>query len=97
MTSGLRHRWQVLLRVLVASLGGYAFASLAATAIALMAPWCLGWSRAEGVLTGTLLSFVFYLVAVLWVFSVRSVLLVSMACLTVVSLQWAWSAGWFCT
>jgi hypothetical protein len=67
-------RWRqalVLLRVLAAVLGGYVLASVAAMAVAFIMPWCCGWSRAEGVLAGSLLSFAFYLAVVIWVFSAR--------------------------
>ncbi|KAF1042159.1 MAG: hypothetical protein GAK35_02859 [Herbaspirillum frisingense] len=68
--------WRLALRFLAAGLGGYAWASLAATAIAFAMPWCCGWSRAEGVLTGSLLGFAFYLGAAIWAFSARSTALV---------------------
>ncbi|RAI59704.1 DUF3649 domain-containing protein [Roseicella frigidaeris] len=60
----------VLSRSLAAVLGGYAVAALAATALALWLPT----SRAEAVLTGTMLSFALYAGAVLWVFAAASAL-----------------------
>lgn len=64
-----RYRWLVAARVLLASVGGYVLTSLLATLTALVLPWLFGVSRAEGVLAASLLSFVFYTVFVLWVFS----------------------------
>ncbi|SOE52488.1 FIG024006: iron uptake protein [plant metagenome] len=65
-----RYRLLVLSRIVVAALGGYALASAMAVLLALA--WPL--PRAEAVMASTLLSFVWYAVAVIWVFSVRSVL-----------------------
>lgn len=65
-----RYRLLVLSRIVVAALGGYALASAMAVLLALV--WPL--PRAEAVMVSTLLSFVWYAVAVIWVFSVRSVL-----------------------
>lgn len=65
----LRYRLHVLSRVVIAALGGYALASAVTALLALALPM----PRAEAVLASTLLSFVWYAVAVIWVFSVRSV------------------------
>ncbi|VFR27284.1 FIG024006: iron uptake protein [plant metagenome] len=65
-----RYRLLVLSRIVVAALGGYALASAMAVLLALV--WPL--PRAEAVMASTLLGFVWYAVAVIWVFSVRSVL-----------------------
>lgn len=66
-------RWGIVVRVLAAALGGYVVASVGATAVAMFMPWCFGWSRAEGVLLGTLLGFVFYVGVGVWVFGERLV------------------------
>lgn len=65
----VRYRLQILSRVVIAALGGYALASALAVLLALV--WPL--PRAEAIMASTLLSFVWYAVAVIWVFSVRSV------------------------
>lgn len=64
-----QYRWQVASRVLAAALGGYALTSVATVALALL--WPL--PRAHAVLAATMLSFTVYTVAVIWVFSTRSV------------------------
>lgn len=66
------YRWQVAGRVLLASAGGYGLSSLLAAVMALALPCLPGVSRADGVLIASLLSFVFYALFVLWVFSVHS-------------------------
>ncbi|TDS82196.1 PepSY-associated TM helix domain-containing protein [Comamonas sp. JUb58] len=71
-TVGLRYRLQVSSRVLAACLGGYAVAGLLAAALAVLLPRFSGLSAAEAVLAASLLGFVFYTVAALWVFSLRS-------------------------
>ncbi|WCM90697.1 DUF3649 domain-containing protein [Acidovorax sp. NCPPB 3576] len=71
-------RWPARLgvasRVLAACAGGYVLASLLAAVLALAAPRLWGWSRADGVLLATLLSFAVYAVIALWVFCARSAL-----------------------
>lgn len=69
-----RYRWEVAGRVLLATAGGYVLTALLSTALALILPWLpgLGLSRAEGVLIASLLSFTFYTLYVLWVFSTHS-------------------------
>ena len=57
----------LLSRIVAAMFGGYALAAL--TSVAAVA---LPMSRPEAVLTGLLLSFVVYALAVIWVFAVRS-------------------------
>ncbi|MBV7537516.1 iron transporter [Duganella sp. sic0402] len=74
-----RYRWQVAGRVMLASVGGYGLSSLLASVAALALPWLPGVSRAEGVMIASLLSFVFYTLFVLWVFSTRSVVRVWLA------------------
>ncbi|MEI2416851.1 DUF3649 domain-containing protein [Orrella sp. JC864] len=66
--SGAAYRWQVFSRVLAAGLGGYAAASAATALLALL--WPL--PPAHAVLASTMLAFVWYAAAVIWVFSVRS-------------------------
>lgn len=65
-------RLQVASRVLAASLGGYGVASLLASALALRLPQFISVSPAEAVLAATLLSYVFYLLVAIWVFSIRA-------------------------
>lgn len=66
-----RHRARVASRVLVAALGGYAVMALATAVLALLLPR-LGGTRAEGVLTASMLSFACYAGVVMWVFATRS-------------------------
>ena len=63
----LRGVTPLLSRIVAALFGGYALAAL--TSVAAVA---LPMSRPEAVLTGLLLSFVVYVLAVIWVFAVRS-------------------------
>ena len=63
-----RYRWQVASRALAAAVGGYALASALGTLLALLWPV----PPAQGVAASTMLSFVWYVVAVLWVFHTRS-------------------------
>ncbi|MEN5397228.1 PepSY-associated TM helix domain-containing protein [Achromobacter xylosoxidans] len=65
-------RWQVASRVLAAAAGGYGVSALAMSALALALPAVIGASRAVGVLTGTLSSFVLYAAIVIGVFHARS-------------------------
>lgn len=68
--SGLsrRYRWEVASRVVAAAIGGYALASAITVLLALI--WPL--PRAQAVLASTMLGFVWYTVAVIWVFTTRS-------------------------
>ncbi|RZL03411.1 MAG: DUF3649 domain-containing protein [Rubrivivax sp.] len=63
-----RDRWAVASRALAAILGGYVVAALSTGALAVYLPG----SRAEATLSATMLSFVVYTVAVIWVFAARS-------------------------
>lgn len=63
-----RDRLAVASRALAAIVGGYAVAALATGALAVYLPG----ARAEATLTATMLSFVVYTVAVIWVFAARS-------------------------
>lgn len=67
-----RYRWEVAGRFVLAGVGGYGLTALLSTVLALALPLILGVSRAEGVLIGSLLSFTFYTLYVLWVFATVS-------------------------
>ncbi|MDR7052459.1 hypothetical protein J2X54_004964 [Duganella sp. 3397] len=67
-----RYRWEVAGRFVLAGFGGYVLTALLSTVLALALPWLPGVSRAEGVLAGSLLSFTFYTLYVMWVFATRS-------------------------
>jgi len=56
-------------RIIAALLGGYALAALASVAVL-----ALPMNKVQAVITGTLLSFLVYAGAVIWVFAVRSAL-----------------------
>lgn len=64
----LTARLSVASRIGAAVLGGYALASAASSLLALSLPL----SRHEAVLTGMMISFLFYALAVIWVFHARS-------------------------
>lgn len=55
-------------RVVAAALGGYVLSALCAVALAVFLPL----ARPEAVLTGTMLSFIVYTGAVIWVFAAAS-------------------------
>lgn len=61
-----RSRWHITGRTLVAIFIGYLFAN----SLALFLVFALPMDRLHGVILGTLLTFVFWLVAIMWVFSV---------------------------
>src|SRR5690606_22760089 len=67
--NGMKDRWSVASRVAAAALGGYALASACTVLLALL--WPL--PKAQALLSATMLSFVVYTVAVVWVFATRSV------------------------
>ena len=68
---GLPQAALMLLRVTAAVLGGYALnAAVVALMVGLLAT--AGLARAEAVVLASMLGFVFYLGALLWAFSVRS-------------------------
>ncbi|WKL16234.1 hypothetical protein QYQ99_01295 [Comamonas testosteroni] len=69
-----RYRWAVLLRVLMATLGGYALTALACAVMAHALVVVGAMQSAPAVLLSTLLSFVLYTAVALWVFHVRSLL-----------------------
>lgn len=64
------YRLSVASRALAAIVGGYALTALATFALALFLPL----SKAEASMTATLLSFLIYTCAVLWVFATRTAL-----------------------
>lgn len=63
-----RYRWGVASRAMAALFGGYALSSAATVLMALLWPAPL----AQAVLWATMLSFVVYTVAAIWVFTTRS-------------------------
>lgn len=66
------YRWGVLNRVLAASVGAYVLAAVASSVLALGLPMLFAISRADGVVIGTLLSFVFHACVAIWIFATRS-------------------------
>jgi hypothetical protein len=64
----MSYRLAITSRVLAAVFGGYLVAALASVALTLWLPL----SRAEAVVTGMTISFLVYLVAVLWCFACRT-------------------------
>ncbi|RWU22146.1 DUF3649 domain-containing protein [Pseudomonas alkylphenolica] len=64
----LSYRLAVTSRCLAAVLGGYVLAAMASVCVTLLAPM----PKAEAVISGMMLSFLFYLVAFLWCFACRS-------------------------
>ncbi|WP_095154507.1 DUF3649 domain-containing protein [Pseudomonas sp. Irchel 3E13] len=64
----LSYRMAVASRCLAALLGGYLLAAMASVCFSLLLPI----PRAEAVLSGMMLSFLFYLGAFIWVFAARS-------------------------
>lgn len=69
--AGLAHyRWAVFSRAIAAVLGGYALAYIAAAGMSVWLPM----ARADAVLTATMLAFVIYALAVMWVFFAHNTL-----------------------
>ena len=68
MNSRAPYRWMVASRCVAAIVGGYALA----TAITVFLSLALPGPRAEVVVFASLMSFVFYLLAVLWVFAAKT-------------------------
>ncbi|MBA1190150.1 DUF3649 domain-containing protein [Pseudomonas entomophila] len=64
----LDYRLAVVSRCLAALLGGYLLASMVSVGFALMLPA----AQVDAVLIGSMLSFVFYVLAFLWCFACRS-------------------------
>ncbi|WP_294255776.1 hypothetical protein [uncultured Comamonas sp.] len=67
-----RHCWAVLLRVLMAVLGGYVLTALACSVLAQVLVAVGAMQRAPAVQLSTLISFVLYTAMALWVFHVHS-------------------------
>ena len=67
-----RAPWPVLSRVLAATVGGYTVTALSMSVLAAMLPWLSPASKADAVLTATLLSFAVYTGLAIWAFSTRS-------------------------
>ena len=67
------YRWQVASRVLAASLGGYVFTAVTATALALLLPVLVGVRTSVSVLASSLLGFVLFIAVAVGVFSARRV------------------------
>lgn len=68
------YRWGIASRVLAACCGGYGVAAVSSSVLALALPHLSALTRADAVLVATLLSFVIYTVAALWVFRARTAL-----------------------
>ena len=89
----VRYRLAVAARILAATAGGYGVSALAATALALWLPA----TRLEAALTGTLASFIVWVVAVLWVFAAdtaaRAWLGLGMLALPIAVLMWMRLSG----
>jgi hypothetical protein len=66
------YRWGVFSRVVAASIGAYILASLASSVLAVALPRVFTLSVADGVIIGTLMSFVFHATAAIWVFATGS-------------------------
>jgi hypothetical protein len=62
----------VFSRVVAASIGAYILASLASSVLAVALPRVSTLSVADGVIIGTLMSFVFHAAAAIWVFATGS-------------------------
>ncbi|AXI02189.1 DUF3649 domain-containing protein [Aquirhabdus parva] len=68
ISSRASYRWMVASRCGAAILGGYVFASAITVFLSLALPG----PRAEVVLFASLLSFIFYLLAVIWAFAAKT-------------------------
>ncbi len=68
----LAYRMAVASRALAAILGGYAVAALATACLSLVLVRWVGMDRPEAVVTSTLLSFLWFALAVVWVFAADS-------------------------
>lgn len=68
----VRYRLAVASRALAAIFGGYGLAALSAGCFSLVLVRWTDMPRSEAVVTATLLSFVWYVLAVIWVFATRS-------------------------
>ncbi|WP_253700214.1 DUF3649 domain-containing protein [Cupriavidus pauculus] len=68
----LGYRMAIASRAMAAILGGYAVAALATGCLSLVLSQWVGMSRPEAVVTSTLLSFLWFALAVVWVFAADS-------------------------
>ena len=68
----MRYRLGVAARAAAAILGGYGIAALFAAVLALCLPAAFGMARREAAMTGTLVSFIVFALAVMWVFAART-------------------------
>ncbi|REF01977.1 DUF3649 domain-containing protein [Cupriavidus plantarum] len=68
----VRYRLAVASRALAAIFGGYGLAALSAGCFSLALIRWVGMPRSEAVVTATLLAFVWYVLAVIWVFATRN-------------------------
>lgn len=64
----LNYRLAIVSRTTAAIIGGYGVAASATAFLSVLLPW----ARADAVITATLLSFIVYTCAVLWVFAARN-------------------------
>lgn len=76
----------ITLRVLLASVGGFVLANLSAIAIASV----MTANKIDGITAGMMLSFIVYAIAVLLVFSVRSLCLAALSILLPCVLLFVW-------
>ena len=67
-----RYRWAVASRVVAAALGGYGLSAAFAAMLGLVLVRWVGMAKADAVTLSTMLSFVVFMVAALWVFACRS-------------------------
>ena len=65
----LGYRMAIASRAMAAILGGYAVAALATGCVSLVLAQWTGMARPEAVVTSTLLSFLWFALAVVWVFA----------------------------
>lgn len=63
-----KYRWQVFGRIVIATLGGYAFTLL----LGILLTHLLPISKSSAVMTASLLSFAIYTSVIIWVFSAKS-------------------------
>lgn len=68
INDGARYRWAVFARVFIAVVGGFLLASLTVPLLAYLFPACL----AMATYTGMILSFLVWLLAILWAFSTKT-------------------------
>lgn len=82
------YRWSVASRVLAAVIGAYAFTSAASVLLALLLPM----PRAQATLLSSMvIGYLIYAVAVIWIFSIRSVARAWVVMLAGTALMAVWS------